>query len=105
MWIIAPNHQTEHGDPNGGIVGRIEESEGVCNSIGQTAISTNQTSQSFLGLNYQPEFTHGGSSGSRCILRRGGTYLVLVGGETLGHVKAQFCSEEGFLTSEVGGTG
>ena len=57
MWIIAPNHHTEHRDPNGGIVGRIEESEGVCNSVGQTTISTNQIPQSSRGLNYQPKFT------------------------------------------------
>ena len=79
MGIIAAEHETEHRDGSGGIRGRTEESEVVCNSIGQTAISTDQTPQSSQGLNYQPEFTNGGSDGSRCTLRRGwhhpGAYL------------------------------
>ena len=69
MWIIAAEHETENRDPSGGIRGRTDGSKGVCSSIGQTAISTDQTPQSSLGLNYQPEFTHGGSNGSRCLLR------------------------------------
>jgi hypothetical protein len=41
MHIV--NHQTEPGDPNGGIRERTEGAERVCNPIGRT-ISTNQTS-------------------------------------------------------------
>jgi hypothetical protein len=33
-------------DPNGGVRGRNEGAEGVCNPIGRTTISTNQTFQS-----------------------------------------------------------
>jgi hypothetical protein len=29
MLMLTGNHQTEHGDTNGGIRGRTEESEGV----------------------------------------------------------------------------
>jgi hypothetical protein len=36
-------HWTEHGAPNGGVRGRTEDSEEVCNSIGGTTIYTNQT--------------------------------------------------------------
>jgi len=41
--MLAANHWTEHGVPNGGIRERIEGAEGVCNPIGRTKISTNQT--------------------------------------------------------------
>jgi hypothetical protein len=43
MWMLTANHQIEHGDPNGGVGGRNEGAKGVCNSIGRTTISTNQT--------------------------------------------------------------
>jgi hypothetical protein len=36
MRMLAVNHQTLHGDPNGGVRRRTEESEGVCNPIGRT---------------------------------------------------------------------
>jgi hypothetical protein len=41
--MLAANHWTEHGIPNGGFRERTEGAEGVCNSIGRTTISTNQT--------------------------------------------------------------
>jgi len=40
--MLAANHQIEHWDPNGGVRGRSEGTEGVYNPIG--TISTNQTS-------------------------------------------------------------
>ena len=43
MRILAANHWTEHRDPNGGIRERIKGAEGVCNAVGITTISTNQT--------------------------------------------------------------
>jgi hypothetical protein len=43
MRMLAANHQTEHGVPSGGVRGRTEGVERVCNSIGRTIISTNQT--------------------------------------------------------------
>jgi hypothetical protein len=39
--MLAANHQTEHRDPNGGVRGKTEKAEGVCNPIGRTTISTN----------------------------------------------------------------
>jgi hypothetical protein len=43
--MIVVNHQNEHGDPSGGVTGRTEGAEGVCNPIGRrTTISTNQAS-------------------------------------------------------------
>jgi hypothetical protein len=40
MWMLKVNQQTEHGDSNGEIKGRTAGSEGVCNLIGRTTIST-----------------------------------------------------------------
>jgi hypothetical protein len=42
MWMFSVNHQTEHRNPNGGVRGRSEEVEGVCSSIGRTALLTSQ---------------------------------------------------------------
>jgi len=42
MWMLAAKHQTEHGDINGGVRGRTEGVEGVCNPTGGTTISTNK---------------------------------------------------------------
>jgi hypothetical protein len=44
--MLAVNHWTEHRGPYGGVRGKAEEAEGVCNPIGRTAISTNQITQS-----------------------------------------------------------
>lgn len=43
IWMLAANHWIEHGDPNGGVRGRTEVAERVCNPIGRTTTSTNQT--------------------------------------------------------------
>jgi hypothetical protein len=43
MEVLTPHHLTEHGDQNGGVRGRPEGAEGVCNLIGRTTNSTNQT--------------------------------------------------------------
>ena len=64
--------------------------EGVCNPIGRTTMSTNQTPpQSSQGLNYQPRVHMKGPMGSSCICSRGWPYLTSVGGEALGSVEAQ----------------
>jgi hypothetical protein len=64
-------------DPNGGVRGRTEETEGIFNPIGRTAISIKQTPpQSSQGLHHQPKSTHGGTHGSSCICSRGWPYLV-----------------------------
>jgi hypothetical protein len=53
--MLAANHLTDNGIPNGGVRKRTEGAEGVCNPIGRIAISTNQRSQS---LNHYPRSTH-----------------------------------------------
>jgi hypothetical protein len=42
MQMSAANHWSEHRKPNGGVRGKTEGAEGVCNPIGNTIISTNQ---------------------------------------------------------------
>jgi hypothetical protein len=46
--------------------GGLKELRGFA-TIGRTTISTNQTPQSFQGLNHQPKSTHGETHGSSCI--------------------------------------
>jgi hypothetical protein len=43
MQMFAVNHGTEDMNPNGGVRGRAEGAEGVCNSMGRTAILINQS--------------------------------------------------------------
>jgi hypothetical protein len=43
MWILAANYWTEHRVPKGGVRERTEGPESVCNLIGKTTISTNET--------------------------------------------------------------
>ena len=70
-WMLAANHRTECGVPNRGVRERTKGVEGVCNPIGRTTISINQTPQSSQGLNHQPNNTHGGTHGFSCICSRG----------------------------------
>jgi hypothetical protein len=85
--MVATNHQTELEDHNGGVRGRTEKVEGVCNPTGRT-ISTYQVLQSSQGLNHQPKSTFGGTLGSRCICSRGLPFLAPMGREALGTVEA-----------------
>jgi hypothetical protein len=55
MQIFPANLRTGHWNPNGGLKGKTEEAEGVCNPIGRTTISTNQNTQGSQGLNHQPK--------------------------------------------------
>jgi hypothetical protein len=86
--MLIANHWTELGVPNGvlkgGVRGRTEGAEGICNSIGRT-ISTNQNSQSSQGLNHQPRSTH--VHGSSCICSRGWPSQLSMGREAFGPVK------------------
>jgi len=43
MQMLAANQRTEHGESNGGIRGRTEGADGICNPIGRTTLSTNQS--------------------------------------------------------------
>ena len=82
--MLAANHWTEHRVPNGGVRERTEGAEGVCNPIGRTTISTNQTPQNSQGLSHQQRSTHDSS----CICSREWPNLASVGGEVLGSVNA-----------------
>jgi hypothetical protein len=62
MWMLAVNHWTEHGVPNGTVRGRTEGAEGIYNLKGRT-ISTKQIPQRSQGLNHQPKSIHGGAGG------------------------------------------
>jgi hypothetical protein len=42
--MVEANHQTEHGDPKGGVRERTEGAEGVYSPIGRTIISIKQPS-------------------------------------------------------------
>jgi hypothetical protein len=46
MQMLTVYHQIECRDSNGEVRARIEGAEEVCNPIGRTTISTNQTPQS-----------------------------------------------------------
>ena len=74
MQILTANHQIEPGDPNGMV---RERTEGECNPIRRT-ISSNQTTQSFQGLTYQPKSIHTGGSMAP------NTYVTSMGREALG---------------------
>jgi len=89
------------GNPNGAVRERTEGDEVVCNHIGSTIISTNQTPQSYQGLNHQPKSTHGRTHGSSHICSRGSHCLSTVGGEAFGPVKACFPSVGGCQHVEV----
>jgi len=88
MWMLAVSYLIEQGDRDGGVRERSEEGEGVCNPIGRTTISTNQTTQSSQGQNHQPKSTHRGSHGSSCIYSRGWPCLASNVSEALSSMKA-----------------
>jgi hypothetical protein len=87
MRMFAAKHQTEHRDISGGVRGRTEGHEWICNTIGRTIISTNQMPQSSHGLSHQPKNMHGGNHGSICICSRGWPCLESKGGEVIGPVQ------------------
>jgi hypothetical protein len=66
---------------------KTDGSEGVCNPIGRTTISTNQSSQ---GLEHQPRSTRGVIHGSSHICSRGWPCWASIGEEDLGPEKAQW---------------
>ena len=88
-WMLSVIHRMEHRVPNEGARESTQGAEGVCSPIGGTTIWTNQYPQSSLGLNYhQSKKTHGETHGSSCMCSRGWLSWPLMGGETLGPVKA-----------------
>jgi hypothetical protein len=55
--MLAANHRTERGVPSGRVRERTEGAEDVCNPIGRTTLSTNQTPQR-SGSKPQTQGTH-----------------------------------------------
>jgi hypothetical protein len=55
--MLAANHQTEYGDPNGRLTRKTKVAKVVCNLIGRTTISTNRTPQSFKEQTPTKEYT------------------------------------------------
>jgi len=47
--MLAANHRTENGVPNGGIRKRTQGAEEVCTHLGRTTISANQTPPELSG--------------------------------------------------------
>ena len=67
---------------------RTKGAGGVCNPIGRTTISTNESTQSSQRLNHQPKSTHREGHSSSHIYSRGWPCLAPVEGEAFGSVKA-----------------
>jgi len=88
--------------PNEGIREKTEGAEGVCNPIGRTIISTNQTPPELPGTKPPTMSTHGGTHGSSCIHSRGWPCPASIGGEALGPVKARLLSVGECQSIEVG---
>ena len=60
MLMYTAKYWTEHGESEGEVRARTVGVEGVCNLIGRTTISTNQTpSQSSQRLNHQAKYAQG----------------------------------------------
>ena len=49
--MLAANHRTKNGDPNGGFRGRTEGAERVCNTIVRTIISNNEIPEDLKATN------------------------------------------------------
>jgi len=80
-----PRYNPHNGVPNGEVIERTEGDERICNTLGRTVMSTNQTSQ---GLKHQPKSTHGETHGSSPMCSRGGPCGSSMGGEAFDPVKA-----------------
>ena len=106
--MLAANHWTELGVPDGGVGEGTEGAEGVCSPMEGATVSTGQTPQSSQGLDYQPKSTHGGTHGAgRLICGRGWLCWTSVGGAPLGPEGVQ-CPSVGECQGKktgVGGSG
>ena len=100
--MLAANHRTELEDPNEGARERTEGAERICNLMGITKLSTNETHHSSQGLKHQPVSSHGETHGSRYICSRGQQCLTSMGGEAFDLVKAHVSSVGEHQDTEVG---
>ena len=80
--MLTGNNQTEHGDPDGGVRGRTEGAEGVCNQ---------QEPPELPGIKPLTKEYYGGTHDSGCICSRELPYLASVWVKALGlwRLKAQ----------------
>jgi hypothetical protein len=88
MWMYRAKHWTEHGDPNEKVRARTVGGEGICNLIGRTTISTDQTPTKLSGTKPPTKKYTGGTHGSSWICSRGLPYLASLGKGPLGSVEA-----------------
>jgi hypothetical protein len=72
-WILAANHGTEQGVPNGAVIKRTNKAERVWNPIGRTTILTNKTTPNSQSLNHKTKCTHGATHCCSCICGRRGS--------------------------------
>jgi hypothetical protein len=79
MQIYTAYHWTECVDPNGEVRARTVIAEEVCNLIGRTTISTNQSLQNSQRLKHQPKSTQ-----RLPMAPAEWPYVVSLGGEPLG---------------------
>ena len=89
--MLAANHWTKPGVPNGRVSEMTEGAEGFCNPIGRKTVSTKQATQSSQGLSHQPRSTHGSSY----ICSRELPCQATMEGKVLGLMKATRCPSAG----------
>ena len=59
--MLAANHQTEHGDPSGGVRGRMNKTMRFATPSEVQQYQQTRPPQSSEELNHQPKNTHGGT--------------------------------------------
>jgi hypothetical protein len=96
--MLAANHWTELGVPDGGDGEGTEGAKGFCSPVGGVTVSTGQTfpsphphrpPPSSLGLDHQPMTLHGGTPGYGFICGRGEPCWTSVGRVVLRGFDAQ----------------
>jgi len=89
MRMLAANHWTKQGDPNGGVREKIEGAEWVYNPIGRKTVSTNQAPSDLPGIK-PPSNEYTWTHDSNHICSRGWHCPASMGRKVLGPVKAHF---------------
>ena len=81
--MLATNHSTKCGVPNGGFGEGPEGAEWLCSLVEGAIVSTGQIPRYSRGLDYQSKTTHGETHGSGVICGRGWPCWTSVGREAL----------------------
>ena len=92
--MLATNLWSEHRVPNGGVRGRTKGAEEVCNPIGRTKLSTNQTPPELPGTKPLTKDYTWRNPWVQCICSRGWPCWSSMGKEALGLVKVRCPSVE-----------